>query len=225
MSCFLLKEPTPVARLHQGPDATLSRRTWVTACGQGSSMRRRPPSSRRSSCLQRCSAGGGFALLPPRWGGQPDQLPLRICMATRHGHRGGRAVSLRDDGGCSEAGVRVARCGCPSGRASARAFQWARSCRARISGGVPDLLLTPGVGRCISAVVFADHPAPRSVGPIRQDMVGSFASDGIHYLKVEGIPLAGSRMTVEIEGGDVEVTSLPADVELILAPRHATTAV
>jgi hypothetical protein len=49
--------------------------------------------------------------------------------------------------------------------------------------------------------------------------------DGIHYLKVEGIALAGSRMTVEIEGGDVEVTGLPADVELISAPRPATTAV
>jgi glycogen debranching enzyme len=49
--------------------------------------------------------------------------------------------------------------------------------------------------------------------------------DGIHHLKVEGIPLAGSRVTVEVEGDDVEVTGLPADVELISAPRHATTAV
>jgi glycogen debranching enzyme len=49
--------------------------------------------------------------------------------------------------------------------------------------------------------------------------------DGIHHLKVERIPLAGSRVTVEVEGDDVEVTGLPPDVELVSTPRHATTAV
>ncbi|MGA2037067.1 MAG: glycogen debranching N-terminal domain-containing protein [Acidimicrobiales bacterium] len=49
--------------------------------------------------------------------------------------------------------------------------------------------------------------------------------DGIHHLKVERIPLAGSRVTVEVEGDDVEVTGLPPDVELVTVPRHAATAV
>src|SRR5579875_131308 len=44
-------------------------------------------------------------------------------------------------------------------------------------------------------------------------------------LKVEGIPLAGSRVTVEIEGDEVEVRGLPSHIELIDEPRHPSTAV
>jgi glycogen debranching enzyme len=49
--------------------------------------------------------------------------------------------------------------------------------------------------------------------------------EGIHYLKVERIPLAGSRVTVEVEGDHFEVSGLPRDVELVSAPRHPSTAV
>lgn len=52
--------------------------------------------------------------------------------------------------------------------------------------------------------------------------------EGIGYLKVEGIPLAGARVTVEagqqIPGG-VSITGLPSDIEVIYAPRHPSTAV
>jgi glycogen debranching enzyme len=47
---------------------------------------------------------------------------------------------------------------------------------------------------------------------------------GMTRLKVEGIPLAGSRVTVEVEGDDVEVQGLPPDVELVSEPRHPATA-
>jgi glycogen debranching enzyme len=47
---------------------------------------------------------------------------------------------------------------------------------------------------------------------------------GMHRLHVEGIPLAGSRVTVEVEGDDVSVTGLPAEIELVSEPRHPTTA-
>ncbi|HUC36746.1 MAG TPA: glycogen debranching N-terminal domain-containing protein [Acidimicrobiales bacterium] len=49
--------------------------------------------------------------------------------------------------------------------------------------------------------------------------------EGIHRLKVERIPLAGSRVTVEVEGDHVEVTGLPPEVELVADPRHPATAV
>jgi glycogen debranching enzyme len=49
--------------------------------------------------------------------------------------------------------------------------------------------------------------------------------EGIHHLKVDRIPLAGSRVTVEVEGGDVEVTGLPPEVQLVTEPRHPSTAV
>ncbi|MHB8681632.1 MAG: amylo-alpha-1,6-glucosidase [Acidimicrobiales bacterium] len=47
---------------------------------------------------------------------------------------------------------------------------------------------------------------------------------GMHHLKVEGIPLAGSRVTVEVDGEDVSVTGLPPEIELVEAPRHPATA-
>ena len=47
---------------------------------------------------------------------------------------------------------------------------------------------------------------------------------GMQRLRVEGIPLAGARVTVEVEGDDVEVTGLPAEVELVSEPRHPATA-
>jgi glycogen debranching enzyme len=48
---------------------------------------------------------------------------------------------------------------------------------------------------------------------------------GMHHLKVQGIPLAGARVTVEVEGDDVEVTGLPPEIELVRGPRHPSTAV
>jgi glycogen debranching enzyme len=50
----------------------------------------------------------------------------------------------------------------------------------------------------------------------------------IGYLKVEGIPLAGSRVTIEVGKevpGGVEVTGLSPDIELIREPRRPSTAV
>ncbi len=47
---------------------------------------------------------------------------------------------------------------------------------------------------------------------------------GMQHLRVEGIPLAGARVTVEVEGDDVAVTGLPADIELVREPRHPSTA-
>jgi glycogen debranching enzyme len=43
-------------------------------------------------------------------------------------------------------------------------------------------------------------------------------------LKVEGIPLAGARIDVEVEDGSVRVDGLPDSVELISTPRHPATA-
>jgi glycogen debranching enzyme len=48
---------------------------------------------------------------------------------------------------------------------------------------------------------------------------------GMHYLKVEGIPLGGGRMTVEVEDGTVEVSGVPEGVELVREPRRPQTAV
>jgi hypothetical protein len=47
----------------------------------------------------------------------------------------------------------------------------------------------------------------------------------IHYLKVERIPLAGGRVSVEVHDGDVKVEGLATDLELITQARHPITAV
>jgi hypothetical protein len=48
--------------------------------------------------------------------------------------------------------------------------------------------------------------------------------DEIGHLRVERIPLAGRRITVEVAGGDVKVEGLPADLEVVTEARHPMTA-
>ena len=43
-------------------------------------------------------------------------------------------------------------------------------------------------------------------------------------LRVEGIPLAGARVDVEVRNGTVVVEGLPEGIELIRTPRHPATA-
>jgi glycogen debranching enzyme len=52
--------------------------------------------------------------------------------------------------------------------------------------------------------------------------------EGIDYLKVEGIPLAGARVTIEVGSdvaGGVSVSGLPPEIEVIREPRRPSTAV
>jgi glycogen debranching enzyme len=46
----------------------------------------------------------------------------------------------------------------------------------------------------------------------------------ISYLCVHRIPLAGSRLTIKVDGGDVEVKGAPDDLEVIRQPRDPLTA-
>jgi glycogen debranching enzyme len=48
--------------------------------------------------------------------------------------------------------------------------------------------------------------------------------EGMRRLKVVGIPLAGSKVTVTVEDDNVEVEGLPKEIELITTPRHPHTA-
>lgn len=43
-------------------------------------------------------------------------------------------------------------------------------------------------------------------------------------LRVERIPLAGRRVTVEVENGSVKVDGLPPEIELVTEPRRPLTA-
>jgi glycogen debranching enzyme len=48
--------------------------------------------------------------------------------------------------------------------------------------------------------------------------------EGINYLCVDKIPLAGRRVTIEVSDGRTKVEGLPPEVELIEEPRHPLTA-
>ena len=52
--------------------------------------------------------------------------------------------------------------------------------------------------------------------PILPDVIG--------HLRVDRIPLAGRRVTVEVDGTDVKVDGLPSELELVREPRHPLTA-
>ncbi|HEX2850527.1 MAG TPA: glycogen debranching N-terminal domain-containing protein [Acidimicrobiales bacterium] len=43
--------------------------------------------------------------------------------------------------------------------------------------------------------------------------------DGVHRLRVEGIPLSGARVTIEVNGDEVTVTGLPDGLELVREAR------
>jgi glycogen debranching enzyme len=52
--------------------------------------------------------------------------------------------------------------------------------------------------------------------------------EGIGYLKVEGIPLAGSRVTIEVGDqvtGGVSISGLPPEIDVVRQPRRPSTAV
>jgi glycogen debranching enzyme len=61
--------------------------------------------------------------------------------------------------------------------------------------------------------------------PYGKTWLAPMLPDGMKHLTVAGIPLAGSRVTVEVDGGDVEVSGLPPQVELVTEPRHPATSV
>jgi glycogen debranching enzyme len=61
--------------------------------------------------------------------------------------------------------------------------------------------------------------------PYGKTWLSPMLPEGMKHLKVAGIPLAGSRVTVEVDGDDVEVTGLPPEVALITEPRHPATSV
>jgi glycogen debranching enzyme len=61
--------------------------------------------------------------------------------------------------------------------------------------------------------------------PYGQTWLAPLLPDGMHHLKVQGIPLAGARVTVEVDGDHVEVTGLPPDIKLMTVPRHPSTSV
>ena len=45
----------------------------------------------------------------------------------------------------------------------------------------------------------------------------------IGRLRVDRIPLAGSRVSVDVEGDKASVSGLPVELELVDAPRHPLT--
>jgi glycogen debranching enzyme len=61
--------------------------------------------------------------------------------------------------------------------------------------------------------------------PYGKTWLSPLLPEGMKRLKVEGIPLAGSRVSVEVEGDDVHIEGLPPTLELVPRPRHPSTAV
>jgi glycogen debranching enzyme len=61
--------------------------------------------------------------------------------------------------------------------------------------------------------------------PYGKTWLSPLLPEGMKWLKVEGIPLAGSRVSVEVEGDDVQIEGLPPTLELVPRPRHPSTAV
>ena len=61
--------------------------------------------------------------------------------------------------------------------------------------------------------------------PYGKTWLSPMVPEGIGHLRVEGIPLAGRRVDVTVEGDKVTVDGLPDGIELVREPRHPLTAV
>jgi glycogen debranching enzyme len=61
--------------------------------------------------------------------------------------------------------------------------------------------------------------------PYGKTWISPVLPEGMKRLKVEGIPLAGSRVSVEVDGDDLNIEGVPPSLELITEPRHPSTAV
>ncbi len=61
--------------------------------------------------------------------------------------------------------------------------------------------------------------------PYGKTWLAPMLPEGMKRLKVDGIPIAGARVSVEVDGDDVHVEGVPKSLELITEPRHPSTAV
>jgi len=60
--------------------------------------------------------------------------------------------------------------------------------------------------------------------PYKKTWVAPMVPLEIGSLRVEGVPLGGARVDIEVAAGAVTVEGLPSDIELIETPRHPVTA-
>jgi glycogen debranching enzyme len=61
--------------------------------------------------------------------------------------------------------------------------------------------------------------------PYGKTWLAPMVPEAIGSLRVEGIPLAGARIDIEVTAGTVRVDGLPEEIELVQRPRHPATAV
>ena len=195
--------------------STPSPRTWATACGPASWT----PSGRAAVArwLSGAELGSGWgvrtlatSMAPLR----PAQLPQRLGVAPRHRHRRRRPPARRVPGrghrlaaDLLDGGHRAAAGACPSCSPASRPPTVA-------AGAVPDVVLAPGVGGGVAAAAAArvlglepDVPA----GVVGLDPV---LPAGATAIRLTGVPLAGGRVDIEVDGTASTVHGLPAGVEL-----------
>ncbi len=56
--------------------------------------------------------------------------------------------------------------------------------------------------------------------PYAKTWVAPVLPDGIEHLAVRGIPVAGTRVDITVDGDDVEVSGMPAGIEIVREPRR-----
>ena len=130
-----------------------------------------PSGGRRRWCRRPCSAAGACARCPRDSGGYnpisyhcgsvwPHDTAIVAAGLARYGFDGAAQTLI----------FALIDAAVGPGRAAARAVQRSGPRRAGRAGRLPDLVLAPGLGGGVAAAVPADPAAPRSVGPLRQDL-------------------------------------------------------
>jgi len=61
--------------------------------------------------------------------------------------------------------------------------------------------------------------------PYGKTWLSPLLPEGMSRLRVDGIPLAGSRVSVEVDGDSTKIEGIPPQIELVTEPRHPSTSV
>ena len=186
------------------------------------------PGGRSCSCPRHVLRLGGPHALEVDRRLQPDQLPLRIGLAARHRHRGRRPGPLRVRRRRPEAHLRAPRRGQTLGGRLPELFSGLDRGELTVPVGYPTSCSPQAWAAaspmlCLRTLLRLDPWIPYG-----KMWLCPHLPESIGYLKVEGIPLAGSRVTLEVGSevpGGVTVEGLPPDIEIIREPRRPSTAV
>ena len=116
--------------------------------------------------------------------------------------------------GIVDAPARTSGTGCPSCSAGCRAAEFG------VPGQLPDVVLTAGVGGGVAAAVPPLDAALRSRHPQGALHLAPAIPEWLGRFRLDGIPIMGGRLSLEVDGDRVESISVPDHLQIVPTPLY-----